>query len=169
MNMDKLNSWLSLAANVGVVAGIVFLAIEIRQNQTSLDRNSELMEREYQLQVADGLKAIADASDDFRIMTANSEELTRIWLDGLEGKELSETEYHRFRMMCGMGIWNSAALYRRSIILEQEGFARAEERYWRNTINSQPGMRECWENNVNGLLSWGFEDFVDAVTETAPN
>lgn len=169
MKFDKLNSWLSLAANFGVVAGIVFLAIEIRQNQTSLDRNSELMEREYQLQVADGLKAIADASDDFRIMTANSEELTRIWLDGIAGKDLSEIEEHRFRMMCGMGIWNSAALYRRSTILEQEVLAGAEERYWRRTIDAQPGMKRCWENNVNGLRSWGFQDFVDAVTESPPN
>ena len=32
MNMEKLNHWLMLAANVGVIAGIVFLAIEIRQN-----------------------------------------------------------------------------------------------------------------------------------------
>lgn len=32
MTMDKLNQWLTLLANVGVIAGIVFLGIEIRQN-----------------------------------------------------------------------------------------------------------------------------------------
>lgn len=32
MNFDPINRWLSLAANIGVVIGIVFLAIEVRQN-----------------------------------------------------------------------------------------------------------------------------------------
>ena len=32
MNSEKLNDWPTLAANVGVIAGIVGLAIEIRQN-----------------------------------------------------------------------------------------------------------------------------------------
>ena len=32
MNLDNLNKWLTLIANVGVIAGILFLAYEIRQN-----------------------------------------------------------------------------------------------------------------------------------------
>ena len=30
--MNKLNQWLTLLANIGVIAGIVFLGVEIRQN-----------------------------------------------------------------------------------------------------------------------------------------
>ena len=30
--MDRLNQWMTLAANVGVLIGIIFLAYEIRQN-----------------------------------------------------------------------------------------------------------------------------------------
>ena len=32
MKFEQLNSWLSLLANLGVLAGIIFLAIEIQQN-----------------------------------------------------------------------------------------------------------------------------------------
>ena len=32
MDSNQLNRWLTLAANIGVLAGIVFLALEIRQN-----------------------------------------------------------------------------------------------------------------------------------------
>jgi len=32
MKLEKINQWLSLLANIGVVAGIVFLAVEIRTN-----------------------------------------------------------------------------------------------------------------------------------------
>jgi len=33
---DTINQWLSLAANIGVLAGIIFLAIEVRQNSKNL-------------------------------------------------------------------------------------------------------------------------------------
>lgn len=37
MNAGKVNQWLALIANISVVAGIIFLAIEIRQNTESQD------------------------------------------------------------------------------------------------------------------------------------
>ena len=33
MNLDNLNKWLMLVANIGVLAGIFFLVLEIRQNK----------------------------------------------------------------------------------------------------------------------------------------
>lgn len=36
MNSDRLSQWLTLAANLGVLIGIVFLALEIRQNSDHL-------------------------------------------------------------------------------------------------------------------------------------
>ena len=36
MNLDSVNGWLTLAANLGVLAGIVFLGLEIRQNSETL-------------------------------------------------------------------------------------------------------------------------------------
>ena len=40
MDTDKLNKWLSLSANVGVLVGIVFLAVEIRQNSKAQIRST---------------------------------------------------------------------------------------------------------------------------------
>jgi hypothetical protein len=34
--VDRLNSWLSLIANIGVIAGFIFLAYEIQQNTAQL-------------------------------------------------------------------------------------------------------------------------------------
>jgi len=36
MKLDDLNRWLTLGANIGVIAGIVFLAVELRQNNELL-------------------------------------------------------------------------------------------------------------------------------------
>ena len=42
--MDRLNQWLSLAANIGVIAGIIFLGVEIQQNTQSIDESRSLAE-----------------------------------------------------------------------------------------------------------------------------
>jgi hypothetical protein len=40
MNSAKINAWLKLIANLAVVGGVVFLAIEIRQNNELLRSES---------------------------------------------------------------------------------------------------------------------------------
>ncbi len=37
LNADRVNRWITLFTNVSVVAGIIFLAVEVRQNTDSLD------------------------------------------------------------------------------------------------------------------------------------
>jgi len=37
MNLDSLNKWLMLAANIGVIAGIIFLAVEVQQNNSLME------------------------------------------------------------------------------------------------------------------------------------
>jgi len=41
MNADNLNRWLTLVANLAVVAGIIFLALELRQNTIMQERQME--------------------------------------------------------------------------------------------------------------------------------
>lgn len=36
-SLDTLNKWLNVAANIGVLAGIVFLAYELQQNTLATD------------------------------------------------------------------------------------------------------------------------------------
>jgi len=48
MDLKQLNSWLTLAANLGVIAGIFFLALEIRQsNRIALVANETDVRRSY--------------------------------------------------------------------------------------------------------------------------
>jgi len=46
MDTDKLNKWLTLVANLGVIAGIVFLALEIRQSNRIAVATSEISIRQ---------------------------------------------------------------------------------------------------------------------------
>jgi len=40
MKLDKSNQWLALLANIGVVAGIIFLAFELQRSGTVRDHGS---------------------------------------------------------------------------------------------------------------------------------
>ena len=51
MNMDSVNKWLTLAANFGVIAGILFLAIELNQNNELLE--AEAREARYEFRSRD--------------------------------------------------------------------------------------------------------------------
>ena len=42
MNADKVNKWLTLAANIAVIAGIVFLALELNQNSRARPHGERL-------------------------------------------------------------------------------------------------------------------------------
>ena len=45
MDSDRLNRWLTLGANVGVLIGIVFLAFELQQNNENLAAQQRAMDR----------------------------------------------------------------------------------------------------------------------------
>ncbi len=51
MNLDKTNQWIMIAANVGVLAGIIFLAVELQQN-TKIPRYHHVCHF-YQIQQSD--------------------------------------------------------------------------------------------------------------------
>ena len=163
MSLKSINQWLTLLANFGVVAGIFFLGIEIRQNQISLDRNSELMEREYQLQITDALQEITDSEDKIRTLLATDSELARIWSRGLSGEELTDTETLQFQSLCEIRIWNTATIFRRLEALGRADLVDLQESNIRAAIGSSPGFGVCWDSNAGGLRHWGFGALVDGV------
>ena len=55
MNIDSINKWLTLTANIGVLAGIIFLGLEIRQNSEALLAGSRQDLLEADLVILDNL------------------------------------------------------------------------------------------------------------------
>jgi hypothetical protein len=64
MNLDSLNKWLTLTANIGVVVGLLFLIVEVRQNTTALN--------------AQAYQSRSDALREMSLFIADSEELAAI-------------------------------------------------------------------------------------------
>ena len=169
MNFDNANKGLTLLANFGVVAGLIFLAIEVRQNQAVLEQNQDLMERQYEMQVIDGHQAIADSADDIRMLIAGDGEVAKIWIAGMSGDSLPESDQLRFTSLCESKIWNEAVSYRRLKVIGRSVDAQKIPNFMRAQKEKWPGYESCWNNNAEGLKSWGYDDLVNSVLAAAPN
>ena len=82
MDSDKLNKWLTLVANVGVIAGIVFLAIEIRQN-------SDAVRAQTRAQLAEQVTELFSVN-------MNDKEYASVLMKGNNVEELSPVEQYQY-------------------------------------------------------------------------
>jgi hypothetical protein len=75
IGVDRVNRWLTVVANVGVIAGILFLALEVRQNNELLEADA----RFNRMRVSwDGWQSRAEHGDltDLLVAARNGETLT---------------------------------------------------------------------------------------------
>jgi hypothetical protein len=74
MNMDKLNRWLTLIANFGVLIGIIVVAVELRQTQTAMEGEASTMRAQMAIDIQ---SYITDARlYEFASKLDNGEDLT---------------------------------------------------------------------------------------------
>ncbi len=79
MSLDKVNRWLTLLANVGVLAGIVFLALEMRHNSNAINAQTH--------------DSIADGFITLNMATITDATVGIVWVAGLnDPASLSESE-----------------------------------------------------------------------------
>jgi len=151
---DRLNWFLTIAANVGVVAGLGFLAVELRQNALSTQADLHLELMSYGREHAELL--ISDDS------------LAELVLRG-EGdpSALTELEREKFLLFTSwrMGIWEIAYLN------NKEGVVA--DRYWRiwdpwysEIVRRGPGYVFWWKQARHGY-DRGFQKHVDRVLEAS--
>ncbi len=63
MNHDEINKWLTLGANVGVIAGIVFLGIELSQNNEHAASQAKYNMLQNQVSVISQISSSSDLSE----------------------------------------------------------------------------------------------------------
>ena len=158
MNIDSTNKWLTLAANFGVVAGIIFLGIEVRQNQV-------ILQDTYRLNRVEARMADVDTFNDLRGQWVQDEELTRIWIDGQAGKDLSDIDNARFLNLCTSDLWTFLKIYERSTALGDMTTAKSSATMVRQTIDGKPGIKRCWKGVRSAMLDYGADGFVSAVDD----
>ena len=152
----NLGQMINTLANIGVLVGIIFLAIEISQNQASLEEANRI-------NIVDARDATLESFINRGHVVMQDEELSRIELSGDRGDDLNDLDEKRYRDLCGGRIWITAATFERWTALEMPTRANAAVETLRAQISSNPGLRRCWEDLRNGVTLWDFREFVDAI------
>jgi len=131
MNLDNLNKWLSLTANIGVIAGILFLGVEVQQN-------SQLMRSQTR-------DSMTTKQMDYYASVYNDSELSNIRFNYDATTNEPSTEGFRY----GVSVFANLRMYENEWYQYQQGLFEEEEflpriETWKRTF-SNPSFRFVWE------------------------
>lgn len=146
MKKLDLNQSVTILANVGVIAGIVLLAVELNQNNALLQN-----EARYNLQAA--------RVDEIE-QTVLNPDLADLWLKAVVGEELTVSETIRMQtMLLGRFVrWEwYYEQYRNGLITQDVLPIQA----WRRIFSYGPLMVEIWEEQST-LLTPDFVQWMEA-------
>lgn len=151
MDRSQINDWLALIANLAVVGGIVFLAIEIRQN-------NELLRSESRQTLV---------SNDVTSLSANIGNAD-VFAKMASGQDLSMEEQLRLSFMFMLDLRNREFEYFQYIngLLDEETWLAY--RYVIVVNHSTKLGRAWWDQVGRGIVDPGFARMVDELLAGAP-
>jgi len=138
-----------ILANIGVIAGIVFLAIQVGQQNT--------------INLLTGRDAALEYFNGFRTLLVENPDLMKVWNEGMADANLTSQESDRFDLLCSSSLWGRLTLYNR-----QSAFGLEQEVHGiilgiRDDIHKSEHFRRCWDVTKRNLERNGFGDFVELV------
>lgn len=156
MKKLDLGQTITIFANIGVIAGIVFLAVEVRQNQATLERGNAM-----------NLVAVQNSAQDrfseFRKFLLENDELFIIWRNGMRDTELSEIEQERFDELCAEHVFGLATTHRIYDALGRAREAQNAVTIARNNIAESSNYEACWNRLRRIAERTGYFEFIEGV------
>ncbi len=146
MSDINLNKWLTLLANISVVAGIIILAIQVNQNTQTLEQNALYM----RLSLMDvGYQQTAD----WRNMLVSDETVGDLWRKGCRN-ELDEQEAIYYDYLSTTYIVQNRNLYDRASVLGGEEAAELmAESTARDIYNCTLLQEKFFEGEIHHVIS----------------
>ena len=131
MAADRVNRWLTLGANFGVLIGIILLVIELDQNREMIRAQTR---SDISLQISDHLS-----------MVANNSQLTSVKRRAESGEELSADEAAQQFLLftANKRLWENIHYQYRQGMFDEEEF-EAERTAWRSLINRDKTFAKNW-------------------------
>jgi hypothetical protein len=149
VNFDKANHWLNLVANFAVIAGIIFLAVELRQNTKQLKLQS------YQSWVAANLEInTAIANPELAAIVSRGHP------DSSNLNKESYIAYAMFHMSMLQMAQSTHYLYLQGSL---------DEELWRSEMDraaliiSMGGVRQWWDAGGKTQLAPSFVKFLESI------
>jgi hypothetical protein len=131
MDSDRLNRWLTLVANAAVIAGIVFLALELRQN-------TEMMR-------AQSRTDMSQSAIQLMTLNINDKDYIRTMLRGFQGEELDEIENEQLHrtLIAWTEYWDNVA-YLHTVGLYDDNEFLQHMSVVRDELEYLPGWKAHW-------------------------
>ncbi len=161
MNLETVNKWLTLLANLGVLAGIVFLSLEISQSN--------------RIAIQDARSDLTDRQHDVQSVFLQDPDVAAVMVKLSSGQPLSAEEQFRATSYAWMLLNDAAALnlsYENGFI--SDGVLQRYMNVQSRTIERIPGIAPYLEQVLDdtGLARRGvspvFDNLLDAVEEEQP-
>lgn len=145
MNFDQLNRWLTLVANIGVIAGIVFLAYELRQN-------NELMAAEY--------RATSLAQRTTFMEKGTDPGIAELFVRISQGERLLPADLGRVELIYEWFLEMWEWTYDESVYGVTELPDENELPQWRESYRNFPGLDQYWQEKKK-FAPPGFRQWMD--------
>jgi hypothetical protein len=153
MNSDRLNSWLTLAANLGVLAGIILVVVELGQNR-------EMIRAQTRSDVA------AELVELLRDVPSNPQ-LAEVLVQASEGGELTAAEYLQFQQrVVSMLRYFENVHYQYRQGLYDEGEFLTQQEAWKRFYGTPSETVAVW-CDYRLTFSPDFREAFDALLTTS--
>jgi len=134
MNSDRLNHWMTLGANIGVLAGIIFLILELQQNT-----------------VATRLEAASNFQNTFseiELFIAGNPEFAELLRKGREGEEIAPANQLRLSVFYGnvLFTWQYTHFQYLSGALDEDIWIGTQTK-WARLMSDDRGLYDNWQNS----------------------
>jgi len=156
MSKIDLGQSIGILANLGVIAGIIFLAVEIRQvgEQFELDRGNAS---------ADRLNTIVARMNDWAQLVATN---SRVWHAGALGQALEPEDYRIFEAMAAAWERDHWTMWRLPTIVNsavdpRADLQRREIEMTALELHENPGLLSYWRGNAERLTGGEFRMLIE--------
>jgi hypothetical protein len=132
MDSNGINRWMTLGANLGVLAGIIFLAFELQQNT-----------------VATELEAVSNFQNTFseiELFVAGNPEFAELLVKSRESEELTPTDHLRLSIFYGnlLFSWQYTHFQYKTGALDEDIWEGSRVK-WTRIIGADHGLLNHWQ------------------------
>ena len=147
--MERLNQWLTLIANLGVIAGLIFLIFEV-------DQTNNMMRAQTRSGISDAIIENITLGIEPRILSA--------YLKQESGEALSREEAHLLDQLTNatLGLWENTHYQYRNGLFDTDEF-EADLEVWREEMQS-PEFKRHWQAR-SATYSRSFRAEIDKLIE----
>lgn len=139
MDIEKLNHWLSLVANIGVLIGLVFLILEISQTNRIAIVSAEYDFRDSAGLINESVYSNAEVADFIYYINNNDEEILQ------EGERLRAFQW-AFRLL---NLWIAAESAYQNEISSEMVYNNIINDIRDDIHNTSPAMRKIWREAIS--------------------